>query len=87
MGARVRGGGLTQWGTSWPGERVCERRRIRKNCGNPWKSQTSHLSRKMGHPKLNAAPSGGHSPNKSTRSKSRRRHLISQIFRNLAKLW
>jgi len=31
--------GLTQWGTSWPRERVCERGGIRKNCGNLWKRQ------------------------------------------------
>jgi hypothetical protein len=26
--------GLTQWGSSWSGERVCGRGGIRKNCGN-----------------------------------------------------
>src|SRR6266700_6580107 len=31
--------GLTQWGTSWPRERLCGRGVIRKNCGNPRKSQ------------------------------------------------
>jgi len=33
--------GLTQWGSSWPRERVCGRGGIRKNCGNPWKSWSS----------------------------------------------
>src|SRR6266704_4598056 len=32
--------GLTQWGSSWPRERVCGRGRIRKNCGNLWKNQS-----------------------------------------------
>ncbi|SRR5216683_1405989 len=31
--------GLTQWGPSWPRERVCGRGGIRENCGNLWKSQ------------------------------------------------
>src|SRR6266487_1293700 len=31
--------GLTQWGPSWPRERVCGRGAIRENCGNRWKSQ------------------------------------------------
>jgi hypothetical protein len=31
--------GLTQWGSSWPMERVCGRGGIRKNCGNVWKGQ------------------------------------------------
>src|SRR5260370_32944671 len=30
--------GLTQWGSSWPRERVCGRGGIRKNCGKLWKS-------------------------------------------------
>jgi hypothetical protein len=29
--------GLTQWGSSWWGERVCGRGGVRKNCGNLWK--------------------------------------------------
>jgi hypothetical protein len=31
--------GLTQWGPSWPSERVYGRGGIRENCGNLWKSQ------------------------------------------------
>jgi hypothetical protein len=29
---------LTQWGASWPMERVCGMDGIRMNCGNLWKS-------------------------------------------------
>jgi len=38
-GSGMVAGYLTQWGTSWPRERVCGRGGIRKNCGNLWKSQ------------------------------------------------
>ncbi len=40
--------GLTQWGSSWPRERVCGRGGIRENCGNLWKSQKRHLSPRAG---------------------------------------
>ena len=33
--------GLTQWGSSWPLERVCGKGGIRKNCGNLWRNQKS----------------------------------------------
>jgi|SRR5467141_2099745 len=36
--------GLTQWGSSWPKERVCGRGEIRKNCGNLWNSKKHHGS-------------------------------------------
>ena len=35
---RMNVAGLTQWESSWPGERVCGRGWIRKNCGNLWKA-------------------------------------------------
>src|SRR5216683_1205262 len=37
--------GLTQWGSSWPRERVCGRGAIRKSCGNLWKNWKRHVSR------------------------------------------
>ena len=33
---RMDVGYLTQWGATWPRERVCGRGGIRKHCGNPW---------------------------------------------------
>jgi len=41
---RMSVGYLTQWGSSWPRERVCGRGGIRKNCGNPWKNKRAHGS-------------------------------------------
>ena len=44
-------GYLTQWGSSWPRERVCGRGGIRKNCGNLWKRQKPQVqNRHPGHP-------------------------------------
>src|SRR6267378_2784302 len=43
--------GLTQWGSSWPRERVCGRGGIRKNCGNLWKGKEHHGSARSPQPR------------------------------------